>query len=89
MDSINSTDIAVASSPGADVNAVTLVYMCHLFGVMKKFLQEEGVSTDSAIFTDSGTVVQRENMFSDADYKFYHKIILMEMVRRSQLIFCL
>ena len=71
MDSINTTDIAVASSPGADVNAVALVYMCHLFGFMKEWLQEGGVSTDSAIVSDSDMIVQRENMFSQADCKSY------------------
>ena len=71
MDTINTTDIAVASSPGA---AVTLIYMCHMFGFVKEWLQEGGVSTDSAIVSDSDTVVQRENMFSDADCEFYHDI---------------
>ena len=72
MDSIYTTDIAVASTPGADVNAVTLVYMCHLFGFMKEWLQEGGMSTDSAIASDSDTIVQRENMFSDADCDDYY-----------------
>ena len=57
MDSINTTDIAVASSPGADVNAVTLMYMCSLFGVMKEWLQEGAFSTDSAIVSDTDTTV--------------------------------
>ena len=68
MDSINTTDIAVASSPGA---AVTLISMCHLFGLVKEWLQEGGVSTDSAIVSDSDMIVQRENMFSRADCKDY------------------
>ena len=58
MDSINTTDFAVTSSSGADVNAVTLVYMCYLFGVMKEWLLEGGVSLDSAIVSDSDTIVQ-------------------------------
>ena len=45
--------------------------MCSLFGFMKEWLQEGGVSTDSALVTDSDTVVQRENMFSDADCEYY------------------
>ena len=72
MDSINTTDITVTSSPGANVSAVTLVYMCHLFGFTKKWLQEGGVSTDIAIVSDRDTTVQRKNMFSDSDCKFYH-----------------
>ena len=72
MDPINTTDIAVVSSPGADAHVVTLVYMCHLFGFMKEWLQEGGVSTDSAIVSDSDTTEQRENMFSDADCEFYY-----------------
>ena len=74
MDSINTTDIAVASSPGANVSAVTLVYMCQMFGFMKALLQEEGVSTDSAIVSDSDTIAQREKIFSDADCEFYYNI---------------
>ena len=71
---INSADIlAMASSPGADINAVTLVYMCHLFGLMKEWLQEGGVFTDSAIVSDSDMIVQRENMFSQDDCEDYRE----------------
>ena len=39
---------------------------------MKEWLKEGGVSTDSAIVSDGDTMVQRENMFSDADCEPYH-----------------
>ena len=60
MVSIITTDIAVTSGTGADINAVTLMYMCHLFGFMKECLQEGGVSTDSAIGSDSDTQLYSE-----------------------------
>ena len=73
MDSITTTDIAVTSSPGANVSAVTLVYMCHLFGFVKEWLKEGGVPTDSSVVSDSDTVVQKEYMVSDADCEFHRK----------------
>ena len=66
MNSINTADIAVASSPGADINGLTLIYMCSLFGVMKELLQEAGISTDNAMILDNDTIAQRERwMLSD------------------------
>ena len=62
MDSINTTDIAVASSPSANVSAVTLMYMCHLFGFMEEWLQGRGISTERTMIYDT---VQKENIFSD------------------------
>ena len=41
---------------------------------MKEWLQEGGVSTDSAIGFDSDTIAQRENIFSDADCFVYYFI---------------
>ena len=64
----------IMKSLGADSvceDRVTLVYMCHLFGFTKKWLQERGVSADIAIVSDSDTTIQRKNMFSDADCKSY------------------
>ena len=58
---------AVAPSPGADVNAVTIIYMCHLFGFMKEWLKEGGISTDSAMIYDTEPTVQTERIFSDAE----------------------
>ena len=49
----------------------TLLSMCSLFGFMKEWLQEGGVSTDSAIVSDSDMIVQREIMFSRADCESY------------------
>ena len=71
MNSINTTDIAVAPSPSADINGVTLIYMCHLFGFLKEWLQEGGVSVDSAMIYDTDTLVQKERMFSASDCSKY------------------
>ena len=73
MNLINATDIAAASSPGAEINGVTLIYMCTLFGFMKEWLQEGIMSTDSAMIYDTDTTEQRERMFSDADCSEYRK----------------
>ena len=65
MNSINTTDIAVTSSPSANVSAVTLMYMCHLFGFMKEWLQGRGISTERTMIYDTELAVQKENIFSD------------------------
>ena len=52
----------------------TLVYTCSLFGFMKEWLQEGGVFMDSDIMSDTDTILQRENMFSDADCEPYYSI---------------
>ena len=49
----------------------TLPYMCSLFGFMKKWLQEEGVSVDSTMIYDTNTIDQKENIFSVVDCVFY------------------
>ena len=49
--------------------------MCNLFGVVKKWLQEGGVSTDSAIVSDTDTIVQIKNMFSQDECDYYRKSI--------------
>ena len=68
MNSINTTDVAVVSSTGADINGVTLIYMCHLFGIMKELLQEAGVSTDNTMILDNDIIAQKERrMFSYVD----------------------
>ena len=75
MNSINTTDIAVASSPGADINGLTLIYMCSLFGFMKELLHEAGISTDNTMILDNVTIPQKERwMFSDGecyDYSWF------------------
>ena len=68
MNSINTTDIAVASSPDADINGFTLIFMCQLFSFVKEWLQEGGVSTKNTMIYDNATIVQKERwIFSDAD----------------------
>ena len=70
MTSINTTDIGVTSNPGPNVN-VTLLYMCSLFGFMKEWLKEGGVSMENAIVYDNDAMIQNEWVFSDADCKHY------------------
>ena len=48
MDFSNSTDIAVASSPGADVSGVALILLCQLFGFVKEWLHA-GVSISTVM----------------------------------------
>ena len=69
MNSINTTDTAVASSPGA--NGLTLIFMCQLFGFMKEWLQDGGVSTENTMIYDNDTIAQKERKFSDADCDHY------------------
>ena len=73
MSLINTTDIAVTHNPGPNVNGVTLIYMCSLFGFMKEWLQEGGVSTDSDMRYDTDTTLQKDGMFSEAECYDYHK----------------
>ena len=54
---------------------IALSRTCHLFGFMKEWLQEGGVSTDNAMGYDTDTRVQKEMMFSDADCQMYQFII--------------
>ena len=72
MNSINTTDIAVTSSPGADISGLTLILMCQLFGFMKEWLQERDISKENATIYDNDTVVQQERMFSGRDCERYH-----------------
>ena len=74
MNSINTTDIAVASSLGTDINGLTLIYMCNLFGFMKGWLQEGDISTENAMIYDTDTITQNEWLFSDADCSYYHRL---------------
>ena len=61
--------LSVDSMCGDDM---TLAYMCSLFGFIKKWLQEDGPSTESTMTYDTNTIVQKERMFSDADCADYH-----------------
>ena len=72
INSINTTDIAVASSPSADINGLTLIIMCQLFGFMKGLLQEAGISTDNTMILDNETIAQKERwMLSDIECSTY------------------
>ena len=71
MNSINTTDIAVASGPGADINGLTLILMCSLFGIMKEWLQKGDISMEKAMIYDTDTITQNEWLFSDADCSYY------------------
>ena len=73
MNPINTTNIAVASSTGADINGMTLIYMCTLFGFVKAWLQEGCMSMDRAKIYDTDTTKQRERIFSDAECSEYLK----------------
>ena len=62
----NSTDIAVASSPGADVSGVALIIVCQLFGFVKEWLHAEGVCVNN-----EGPSVENEVIMSDVECKNY------------------
>ena len=74
-------------SLGADsvcANRRTLAYMCSLFGFMKEWLQEGGVSTDSTMILDTDTIVQKKRwMFSDVDCGYYSSYAKRECVGDS------
>ena len=71
MNSINTTDISVASSPGADINGTTLLLVCHLYGLMKEWLHEDGGLVKSSEVADNGTNMEKDRLFSDADCDGY------------------
>ena len=71
MDFSNSTDIAVTSSPGADVSGVALILLCQLFGLVKEWLHAGGVSTNSRGYADDDRSVEKEMMFSDDECQRY------------------
>ena len=73
MDISNSTDIAVASSPGADVSAVTLILLCQVFGLVKEWLHAGGVSTNRG-YDDDDQSVEKEMMFSDVECQRYSNL---------------
>ena len=75
MNSINSTDIVVAPSPGADVNGVTLILLCQLFGFVKEWLHAGGISVNNDNVYDSDQSVEKEIMFSDAECKSYNDVL--------------
>ena len=75
MNSINSTDIVVAPSPGADVNGVTLILLCQLFGFVKEWQQAGGVSVSNDKAYDRDQSVEKEIMFSDADCQRYSDVL--------------
>ena len=71
MDFLNSTDIAVASSPGADVSGVALILLCQVFGLVKEWLHAWGVTTNSRGYADDDQSVEQEMMFSDVECERY------------------
>ena len=73
MNFINTTDIVVVStSRGADINGLTLILMCQLFGFMKEWLQEAGVSTENTMILDNDTIARKERWkFSDDECSIY------------------
>ena len=73
MNSINTTDIAVTSSPGADINATTLLLVCHLYGLMKEWLHEDSLPVESTDVADHGTNMEKDRLFSDIDCNGYRK----------------
>ena len=73
MDFSNSTDIAVASSPGANVSGVALILLCQLFGFVKEWLHAGGVYMDSKDYDDDRSV-EKEMMFSDVECQTYSSL---------------
>ena len=71
MDVLNSTDIAVASSPGADVSGVALILLCQVFGLVKEWLHAGDVTTNSRGYADDGQSVEQEMMFPDVECERY------------------
>ena len=52
----------------------TIAHTCSLFGFMKEWLQEGGVSTDNAMIHDTDTIVQQERrLLTNADCEDYDK----------------
>ena len=70
MDCINSTGIAVTSSPGADVNGTTLILLCQLFGFVEEWLHAGGVSINRKSYADDRSA-EKEMMFSDVECQRY------------------
>ena len=73
MHLINSTDVAVASSPGADVSGVALILLCQLFGFMKEFLRVRTVSINSEGYDDDRSV-EKQMTFSDVECGNYRSL---------------
>ena len=73
MNSMNTTDITVASSPGADTNGTTVLLVCHLYGLMKGWLHEDVVPVESPELADHGISVEEEWLFSDTDCYGYRR----------------
>ena len=71
MDFSNSTDIAVASRPGADVSGVALILLCQLFSLVKEWLHAGVVSMNSKGYADDDQSVEEGMMFSDAECQRY------------------
>ena len=76
MDFSNSTDIGVASSPGADVSGVALFLLCQLFGLVKGWLHAGGVSINNNGYDDDQSV-EKEMMFSNAECQRYSSLTRM------------
>ena len=71
MDFSNNTDIAVASSPGADVSGVALILLCQTFGLAKEWLHVGGYSRG---YADDDRSVEKEVMFSDVECGNYDNL---------------
>ena len=69
MDFSNSTDIAVASSPGADVSGIALLLLYQLFGFVNERLRAGGVSTDN-----DGPSVENKVIMSDVECENYRNL---------------
>ena len=77
MDFSNSTDITVASIPGADVSGVALFLLCQLFGFVKEWLHTRGFSTNSRGYADDDRSVEKQMMFSDVECQRYSSLTRM------------
>ena len=74
MDFSNSTDIAVASSPGTDVSGVALILLCQLFGFVNEWLHPGDVSVNSRSYADDDRSAENEMMFSDVECQRYSSL---------------
>ena len=71
MDFVNSTDIAVESSPGAVINGAALILLCQLVGVAREWLHSGGGVSINSKGYDDDQGIENEMIFSDVECQRY------------------
>ena len=80
MNSINSTNVGVVFSPSSENSGITFIALCHVYGVVLKWLYADNSSTNnySKIVYDNDIEEETGIIFSHTDcwrYKYLTKVV--------------